>query len=89
MDHYAVRTYAGWHHHMLTTMLAHFFLWHLTIHVGEKTLALTVSQVRRLLEVVLPWQTYRIADVLALLAWRQRRNHSTYLSHRKRRETEG
>jgi hypothetical protein len=89
MDHYAVRTYAGWHHHMLTTMLAHFFLWHLKIHVGEKTLALTVSQVRRLLEVVLPWQTYRIADVLALLAWRQRRNHSTYLSHRKRRETEG
>jgi len=38
MDHYAVRTYAGWHHHMLTTMLAHFFLWHLKIHVGEKPL---------------------------------------------------
>ena len=89
MAHYEVRKYPGWHHHMLTTMLAHFFLWHLKIHVGEKTLALTVSQVRRLLEVVLPWQTYRIADVLALLAWRQRRNHSTYLSHRKRRETEG
>jgi hypothetical protein len=47
------------------------------------------SQVRQLLEVVLPWQTYRIAEVLALLAWRQRRNHSAYLSHRKRRETEG
>ncbi|HEY7493538.1 MAG TPA: IS701 family transposase [Candidatus Tectomicrobia bacterium] len=26
MAHYAVRKYAGWHHHMLTTMLAHFFL---------------------------------------------------------------
>jgi SRSO17 transposase len=26
MDHYEVRKYAGWHHHMLTTMLAHFFL---------------------------------------------------------------
>jgi SRSO17 transposase len=25
MDHYEVRKYAGWHHHMLTTMLAHFF----------------------------------------------------------------
>src|SRR2546430_11774034 len=37
MDHYAVRTYAGWHHHMLTTMLAHCFLWHLKLHVGEKS----------------------------------------------------
>jgi SRSO17 transposase len=26
MDHYEVRKYLGWHHHMLTTMLAHFFL---------------------------------------------------------------
>jgi SRSO17 transposase len=26
MDQYEVRQYPGWHHHMLTTMLAHFFL---------------------------------------------------------------
>jgi len=26
MDHYEIRKYDGWHHHMLTTMLAHFFL---------------------------------------------------------------
>jgi SRSO17 transposase len=37
MDHYEVRKYAGWHHHMLMTMLAHFFLWHLKLHVGEKS----------------------------------------------------
>ena len=37
MDHDEVRKYAGWHHHMLTTMLAHFFLWHLQLHVGEKS----------------------------------------------------
>ena len=37
MDHYEVRKYAGWHHHMLTTMLAHFFLWHLKLQVGEKS----------------------------------------------------
>src|SRR5215831_20932764 len=29
MDHYEVRKYPGWHHHMLTCMLAHFCLWHL------------------------------------------------------------
>jgi hypothetical protein len=37
MDHYEVRKYAGWHHHMLTTMLAHFFLWHLKLRVGKKS----------------------------------------------------
>jgi len=37
MDHYEVRKYAGWHHHMLTTMLAHFFLWHLKLHLGKKS----------------------------------------------------
>ena len=89
MDHYEGRKYPGWHHHMLLTMLAHVFLWYLKLRLGKKSSGAHVSQVRQLLEVVLPWQTYRIADVLALLAWRQRRNHSAYLSHRKRRETEG
>jgi hypothetical protein len=37
MDHYAVRKYPGWHHHMLMTMLAHFFLWHLKLHLGKKS----------------------------------------------------
>ena len=37
MDHYEVRKYTGWHHHMLTSMLAHFFLWHLKIRLGKKS----------------------------------------------------
>jgi len=37
MAHYEVRKYPGWHHHMLTTMLAHFFLWHLKLHLGKKS----------------------------------------------------
>jgi SRSO17 transposase len=28
MAHYELRKYSGWHHHMLTCMLALFFLWH-------------------------------------------------------------
>jgi SRSO17 transposase len=36
MDHDEVRKYPGWHHHMLTCMLAHFFLWHLQLR-WEKT----------------------------------------------------
>jgi SRSO17 transposase len=37
MDQYEVRKYPGWHHHMLITMLAHFFLWHLQIRLGKKS----------------------------------------------------
>ena len=37
MAHYEVRKYPGWHHHMLTTMLAHFFLWHLKVRLGKKS----------------------------------------------------
>lgn len=37
LDHYEVRKYRGWHHHMLTCMLAHFFLWHIKIQLGKKS----------------------------------------------------
>jgi SRSO17 transposase len=37
MDHYEVRKYPGWHHHMLTCMLAHFFLWHLHSRLEKKS----------------------------------------------------
>jgi len=36
MDHYEVRKYLGWNHHMLISMLSHFFLWHLKIKLGKK-----------------------------------------------------
>jgi len=36
MDHYEIRQYPGWHHHMLICMLAHFFLWHMKIRLGKK-----------------------------------------------------
>jgi SRSO17 transposase len=37
MAHYEIRKYPGWHHHMLMTMLAHFFLWHLQLRLGKKS----------------------------------------------------
>ena len=37
MDHYEVRKYPGWNHHMMVIMLAHFFLWHLKIKWGKKS----------------------------------------------------
>jgi SRSO17 transposase len=37
MDHYEIRKYPGWQHHILTCMLAHFFLWHLKVRMGKKS----------------------------------------------------
>lgn len=37
MDQYEVRKFPGWHHHMLTCMLAHYFLWRLKIRLGKKS----------------------------------------------------
>lgn len=37
MDQYEVRKYPGWNHHILTCMIAHFFLWHLKIRLGKKS----------------------------------------------------
>jgi hypothetical protein len=65
-------------------MLAHFCLWHLQSRLGKKAPALTLSQVRRLLEVVLPLKTLHADDVLGLVAGMQQRHHRAYLSPRKR-----
>ena len=37
MDQYEVRKYRGWNHHILISMLTHFFLWHLKIRLGKKS----------------------------------------------------
>jgi hypothetical protein len=66
-------------------MLAHFFLWHLHSRLEKKAPALTISQVRRLLEVVLPLKVFGAYEVLQLVADMQQRHHRAYLSHRKKR----
>lgn len=37
MDQYEIRKYPGWNHHILTCILAHFFLWHIRIALGKKS----------------------------------------------------
>lgn len=84
MDHYEVRKYAGWHHHMLTCMLAHFFLWHLKLTLSEQAPCLTLPQLRLLLKTVLPMKTFPAEEMLELVRWIQTKNHRAYLSHRKK-----
>jgi hypothetical protein len=51
---------------------------------GKKAPALTVSQVRRLLQAILPLKTLTLLAVLALGQRTQQRNHKASLAHRKR-----
>ncbi len=65
MAQYEVRKYAGWWHHILTCMLAHFFLWHLKLRFVEEAPCLTLPQIRLLLKTVLPLKVFPVDEMLA------------------------
>jgi SRSO17 transposase len=83
LDHYEVRGWVGWHHHTTMTMLSHHFLVQLRVELGAEAPALTVSQVRKLLQVVLPKREFDEAGVIAEIERIQQQNYAAYLSHRK------
>jgi SRSO17 transposase len=54
MEDYEVRSWQGWHHHMVLVMLAHHFLVWVRLEWKDRAVALTLNQVRLLLTSVLP-----------------------------------
>ena len=85
IDHYEVRGWKGWHHHMTMTFLSHLFLVHLRVKMGVEAPALTIAQVRQLLQVVLPQRQFDAQSALVEIERIQRQNSAAYLSHRKRK----
>ena len=83
LDHYEMRSWLGWHHHMLLVALAQHFLMRLKIRFQEQAPALTVDQVRLLLSCVLPAPVFDIQAALDRVRYYQRRNFVAYRSHRK------
>lgn len=64
LDHYEMRSWLGWHHHMLLVSLAHSFLVRLRIRFQDQAPALTVYQVRLLLASVLPKPIFDVPAAL-------------------------
>jgi SRSO17 transposase len=84
MNQYAMRSWHGWHHHMTLVMIAHLFLVTLQQDFQEQAPALTISQVRMLLNAVLPRPVFDATAALEILHKIQVCNHRAYLSNRRR-----
>lgn len=68
MDDYEVRSWQGWHHHMVMVMLAHHFLVWVRVKWQDRAAALTLNQVRLLLVSVLPKAVFDAERALFLVA---------------------
>jgi len=75
----------GWNHHILVCMLGHYFLWHLKIKLEKKAPSITLSQLREIIELVLPLRPKDFDMIIKKVKREMNNNHRSRLSHRKKK----
>jgi hypothetical protein len=86
LDHYQVRGWRGWHHHMTLTLLAMLFLLQLTLLLREKAPLLTLQDSREILETFLPRKSYSPKEFIQLLQQKHQDRLSARRSHAKKQK---
>ena len=84
LDHYEVRGWVGWHHHMTLSFLAHHFLVRQRAARGEKTSAALdgAASAAPLLQVVLREAALDAETALVLIEYIQDQTHAAYRADR-------
>ncbi len=81
---YEVRGYIGWNHHMAMVFMAMLFLLEMQDEWKLKAPLLTLTDVREILEVVMPKRKVSDGEILKLIEKKHKARYSAKLSHHKR-----
>jgi SRSO17 transposase len=84
MADYQVRSWTGWHHHMVMTMLAMLFIMDMQIKWGKKAPMLSVMDVKEIFEVIMPKKEFTKEEVVAIIEQKHRARLSAKKSHHRR-----
>ena len=88
MDHYEIRSWTGWHRHMLFVFIAHLFLLKMRLRFKDKNPILTLSQARTLVSASIEKSKEAICNAIKCVDYSIWRNWKAYTSHRKKRVSE-
>jgi len=84
LDHFEVRAWHGWYHHMALAQIAHWFLVREKRRLGKKDIGVTVSQIRMMVAALLvPAPTAQSAA--RLVNYHRNRNHRSRCDHYRAR----
>lgn len=81
---YEVRGYIGWNHHMAMVFMAMLFLLEMQDEWKLKAPLLTLTDVREILEVIMPKRKVSDREILKLIEQKHKARYSAKLSHHKR-----
>lgn len=85
IDEYQVRKWRAWHHHFALTMLAALFVLETRLKHRQTVPLLSITDVREILEFLLPLKVQTIEDLWAIILKRHCQRLCSYLSAKRRK----